>query len=68
MAGYGDAASDVPSPLKLGMMQHLAYLYDQRGDMKDYLQARTMPPAVQNLYMPYKILDGLGGSKLMALG
>ena len=68
VAGYGDAASDVPAPLKLGMMQHLAYLYDQRGDMKDYLQTRSMPPAVQNLYMPYKILDGLGGSKLMALG
>lgn len=68
VAGYGDAATDVPAPLKLGMMQHIAYLYDQRGDMKDYLQTRSMPPAVQNLYMPYKILDGLGGSKLMALG
>ena len=68
VAGYGDAASDVPAPLKLGMMQHIAYLYDQRGDMKDYLQTRAMPPAVQNLYMPFRILSGLGGSPLMAIG
>lgn len=67
VAGYG-AASAVPAPLKLGMMQHIAYLYDQRGDMKDYLQTRAMPPAVQNLYMPYKVFDGIGGSKLLALG
>lgn len=64
VSGYGDAATDVPAPLRLGMMQHLAYLYDQRGDMKDYLQSRSMPPAVQNLYQSYKVLEGLSGSFL----
>ena len=64
VAGYGDAATDVPAPLRLGMMQHLAYLYDQRGDMKDYLQARSMPPAVQNLYQSFKVLEGMSGSIL----
>ena len=68
VAGYGDSASDVPSPLRIGMMQHIAYLYDQRGDMKDYQQAQTMPPAVPNMYQSYKSLSGLGGSNLMAIG
>jgi hypothetical protein len=68
IAGYGDNASDVPAPLRMGMLQHIAYLYDQRGDMKDYLQTRSAPPMVVNLYAPYKIMHGLGGSPLMALG
>jgi len=36
--------------------------------MKDYQQSMKMPPAIQSLYSPYKVLDGMGGSKLMALG
>lgn len=68
VAGYGNSPSNVPAPIKLGMMQHIAYLYDQRGDMKDYQQTQAMPPAVQNLYMPYRVYDGLGGAKLRALG
>lgn len=66
VSGYGNAASDVPAPLKIGMMQHIAYMYDQRGDMKDYLQARTLPPSVANLYQTYRVLEGLRGSMLMA--
>ena len=68
IAGYGNAGTDVPAPLRLGMLQHVAYLYDQRGDMKDYQQSRSLPPAVQAAYMSYKVFDGIGGSKLMAMG
>ncbi len=68
VAGYGNAPSAIPAPIRMGMMQHIAYLYDQRGDMKDFQQTRVMPPAVQNLYMPYRVYDGLGGAKLRALG
>jgi hypothetical protein len=67
VAGYA-AVADIPEPLKIGMLQHIAYLYDQRGDMKDYQQAMSYPPMVASLYQPYKIMDGLGGSKYMALG
>jgi hypothetical protein len=68
VAGYGNAGSDIPAPLKIGMMNHIAFMYDQRGDMKDYQQSMRMPPAIQSLYSSYKVLDGMGGSKLMALG
>lgn len=66
-AGYGTSAN-IPEALKVGMLMHIAYMYDQRGDMKDYLQTRALPPMVEQLYKPYKVMDGLGSSKLMALG
>jgi uncharacterized phiE125 gp8 family phage protein len=31
-AGYGDAASDVPAPLKRAIRQMAAYIYEHRGD------------------------------------
>lgn len=60
--------SSVPEPLKIGMLMHVAYMYDQRGDMKDYLQTRSMPPMIQRLYKPYVIYGGLGSSTLLSLG
>lgn len=32
IAGYGNAASDVPSPIRAGMLSHIAQLFDGRGD------------------------------------
>ena len=65
--GYSTMSS-VPEPLKIGMLMHVAYMYDQRGDMKDYLQTRAMPPMIQKLYKPYVIYGGLGSSTLLSLG
>ena len=67
VAGYNSVAN-IPEPLKIGMLQHIAYLYDQRGDMKDYQQTQSLPPMVAKLYQPYKVMSGAGGSKYMALG
>lgn len=67
VAGYANAGQ-IPSALQMGMLQHIAYMYDQRGDMKDYQQTISFPPMVARLYQPYKVLDGFGGSKFMALG
>ena len=47
---------------------HIAYMYDQRGDMKDYQQTLAMPPMIQKLYAPYVIHGGMGSSTLMATG
>jgi len=58
----------VPEPLRLGMLMHVAYMYDQRGDMKDYQQTLAMPPMIQKLYAPYVIHGGMGSSVLMATG
>ena len=67
VAGYASRAA-LPAPLRIGMLQHIAYLYEQRGDMGDYLQARQFPPAIKQLYAPFVIHKALGSSSLLALG
>jgi hypothetical protein len=66
-AGYANAGQ-IPHALKMGMLQHIAYLYDQRGDMKDADQASRLPPMVALMYQPYKLIGGLGTSAYGALG
>ena len=56
----------VPEPIKLGIMQHIAFLYEHRGDM--YNASQPYPPMLRSLYAPYVIHRGLGSSALMALG
>ena len=67
MAGYGAAAA-VPQDIKVGMLMHMAYMYDQRGDMKNYQETVNVPPMVKTLYQPFKVLDGSAGSKFSAIG
>ena len=66
-AGYANAG-EIPHALKIGMLQHISYLYDQRGDMKDADQASRLPPIVTLMYQPYKLIGGLGTSAYGALG
>lgn len=47
-AGYG-AASDVPAPIKQGMLHHIAGMYDARG-----IDSMAMPEITQRLYMPFR--------------
>ena len=56
----------VPEPLKLGIMQHIAFLYEHRGDMYD--AKLPYPPMLKALYAPYVVHRGIGSSALMALG
>lgn len=57
VAGYG-AASDVPQPIKTGMLIHIASLYEQRGMCGD---EQALPVATKPLYAPYRIMgDRLG--------
>ena len=67
VAGYATPA-DIPHAIKVGMLQHIAYLYDQRGDMKDPQQTTSLPPMVAKMYQPYKLIAGLGTSSFGALG
>ena len=65
VAGYANAYV-VPEPLKMGMLQHIAFLYEHRGDM--YEAASPMPPMIKSMYAPYVIHKGLGSSTLLAVG
>lgn len=49
VAGYGDA-DDVPRPIKLGMLSHIAALYDGRGEA----EASGLPEQSVNLYAPFR--------------
>jgi len=47
--GYADAAS-VPKPIKLGMLAHIAALYDRRGEGGE----GALPEQVTGLYAPFR--------------
>jgi uncharacterized phiE125 gp8 family phage protein len=64
-AGYTSSYT-VPEPIRMGMLQHIAYLYEHRGDM--YEAKTSFPPIVQKLYQPYVVHSGLGSSALMSIG
>tara|TARA_R110000824_G_scaffold37643_1_gene115715 strand:+ start:605 stop:1261 length:657 start_codon:yes stop_codon:yes gene_type:complete len=63
VAGYASPYT-IPEPIRLGILQHIAYLYEHRGDM--YSAIQPMPPMLKTLYAPYKVYEGLGSSILMA--
>ena len=65
IAGYTSQYS-IPEPLRLGILQHIAFLYEHRGDMYD--AKLPYPPMLRSLYSPYVVHKGLGSSSLMALG
>jgi hypothetical protein len=66
-AGYSSPFS-IPEPIRMGMLQHIAFLYEQRGDNQEYLSARQFPLMIKSLYAPYVIHSGMGSSTLMAIG
>lgn len=57
---------NIPEPVRMGILQHIAYLYEHRGDM--YSPVSSMPPMMKTLYAPYRIHSGLGSSALMSVG
>ena len=57
---------NIPEPMRLGILQHIAYLYEHRGDMYDV--KFPYPPMLRSLYAPYVVHRGMGSSSLMSLG
>jgi len=66
VAGYS-SVSAIPEPIKIGMLQHIAFMYEHRGDMGDSGGAK-FPPMIKGAYAPYVIFGGLGSSNLMSIG
>jgi uncharacterized phiE125 gp8 family phage protein len=50
VAGYGASASDVPSPIRYGMLAHLAAIFDGRAGQ------HSLPKQAMDFYMPYKVV------------
>ncbi len=47
--GYGATGAHVPSPIRQGMLNHIAVLYDARGEGNS-----AMPEQSVSLYMPFR--------------
>lgn len=65
VAGYSSIYS-IPEPIRMGILQHIAHLYEHRGDM--YEAKTPYPPMLRTLYAPYVVHKGLGSSSLMGVG
>jgi hypothetical protein len=60
VAGYGGSTS-VPEPIRLAMLQNIAFMYEHRGDAEK--DKPSMPEQMQVLLGPYRML-GFSTSKL----
>ena len=65
VTGYTNAFA-VPEPIRMGILQHIAFLYEHRGDM--YEPSSPLPPALRSLYSPYVVFQGLSNNTLMGGG
>ncbi len=55
IGGYGSATSDVPQAIKVGMREHITYLYEHRGEVEPNLA--NFPIIAKQLYQPYRVLS-----------
>ncbi len=55
-AGYGDAADDVPSPLRQAIKLLLAHWYENRGVVAIGHETAPLPQTVAALIAPYRVL------------
>jgi hypothetical protein len=53
VAGYGSAASSVPSAIRTGILIHASTLYEQRGQCTE-----DMPAPCRKLYAPFRVYGG----------
>ena len=57
VVGYGDAATDVPEPLRLAIRQLVAHWYENRGVVAGGGGAASLPAGVSELLAPYRVLS-----------
>lgn len=55
VAGYGAAASNVPSNLIMGVLQHVTAMYQARGDAGDGGYDQCLPKTSEKIYNQYRI-------------
>jgi uncharacterized phiE125 gp8 family phage protein len=59
-AGYGDDYTSIPPDLSLAMLQHIARLYESRGDCDDAGCSAALPATSRAIYDIYRIRDITG--------
>lgn len=54
VAGFGDAAEDVPQPIRQALLLLIAHWYENREPVEIGATATPIPPAVSDLLAPYR--------------
>jgi uncharacterized phiE125 gp8 family phage protein len=57
VAGYGDAAEDVPEPLRQAIRMLAAHWYENRGLIAASGEVASMPSSVASLIAPFRVLS-----------
>lgn len=55
--GYGDAAADVPTPLRLAIRLLVTHWYENRGVVSVGVTASPLPASAAELIAPYRVLS-----------
>jgi len=53
-AGFGDDSSFIPANIKIALMQHIASMYENRGDCADSNCSNLLPPLSRSIYSQYR--------------
>ena len=56
VAGYGAASTDVPDQIRLGLMSHVTYMLENRGDCGGSSES-DLPLAIRSLYNQFRITN-----------
>lgn len=55
-AGFGDTNADIPTDIKLGLLNHIAALYENRGDCDQASIMKSLPNASRFIYDKHRII------------
>ena len=55
--GYGDAAADMPEPLRQAIRLLVAHWYENRGLVTTGVDYSTLPQSIAALIAPYRVLS-----------
>lgn len=57
-AGFGDADTDIPKDIQQGLLEHISYMYENRGDcVDDSCSNISIPNSTKLAYRKYKIQE-----------
>jgi uncharacterized phiE125 gp8 family phage protein len=54
VSGYGTTPASVPSGIRMALLNHIAFMYENRGDCND---CNELPSVVAKMYNPYRIIN-----------
>lgn len=60
-AGFGDASTDIPPDLRVAMLNHIAALFENRGDCDLSSVDKSLPNASRMIYNKHRILKMTNG-------